>query len=161
MKKMLLLLGLTIAATPSAFASDNGPGCGIGAVVWKGKTGSSAHTSAGTTNALILPWKYIGISSGLFGCDVNKTVYNDSRQDLFVAQNMDNLVQNASSGQGDYLDALATLKGINEQDRDAFFNLAQTHFDEIFSSPESSATEVLAKIDLAMTGHQDLAKYVR
>lgn len=159
-RKLLGISFLALAASPIAAFADDGPGCGLGAQVWKGKSGLLAHTSAGTTNGTFYN-KYFGITSGTLGCDGESVVYNDIEQKVFVSSNMDNLQQEIAQGSGDHLEALAQLKGVSETDRDAFYEVAQDNYDQMFSSDSTNYETVLAALDVAMTNHSTLAKYIQ
>lgn len=161
MKKTLIGISFfALAATPFISFADSGPGCGLGATVWKGKTGSSAHTSAGTTNGILMN-KQLGITFGTLGCDSNAVVYNDVEQKVFISNNLDNLQQEIAQGSGEHLLALAGLKGVSSNDQDAFFAIAQENYTKMFSSDSVDHETVIAVLDLAMMSNVQLAKYIK
>jgi hypothetical protein len=78
----------------------------------------------------------------------------------FLDDNMEKVARDMSSGQGESLDALANLMGVQPADKAAFF--AQTHenFSEIFSGDAVSSTEVMDNLQSVMQQDAALARYV-
>ena len=148
-----------IAALAPLALADNGPGCGPGAELWKGKTGLFAHSSAGTTNGTFFS-PFAGLISGTSGCDNPGVVSNDYQQQVFVALNMDDLAQDVAKGNGHHISSMATLMGIEPVDHEAFFKLSQENYGTIFKSDSTDVRQVLnALSDLLMQDSQ-LSRYV-
>ncbi|MDH5301508.1 MAG: DUF3015 domain-containing protein [Gammaproteobacteria bacterium] len=160
MKRALISgLLLSVVALP-VMAGNEGPGCGLGNQIWKGKSGLMAHISAGTTNSSFSNQAF-GITSGTLGCNQNAVASNELEKKVFVASNIDDLAQDIAQGNGQHLSSLAALMGIEEQDKDAFFSLTQSNFENIFNSEEPTYKEVLAALDSTMATDQRFAHYVR
>ncbi|MOA62593.1 hypothetical protein D3C78_1880650 [compost metagenome] len=66
-----------------------------------------------------------------------------------------------AQGQGEALDAYATLLGIEQGDRAHFARVAQANFSSIFVSPETTGDQVLANTLDVMSRDQQLARYVK
>ncbi|MDH5377911.1 MAG: DUF3015 domain-containing protein [Gammaproteobacteria bacterium] len=162
MKRILSIAMVACFAAPFvANAGNNGPGCGLGTNIWKGKTGLLAHTSAATTNGS-LSNGWFGITSGSLGCNGDDVVSNEYQKKVFVASNIDSLATDISRGSGDHLESLAALMGVQSQDRDAFYSLAQRNYDEIFKSENTNDYQtVLSALDTAMRSDQQLSKYIQ
>jgi hypothetical protein len=159
MKRALLCSSLALAlASPLAFA-DSGPGCGLGAQVWKGKTGLVAHTSAGTTNGTVTS-PLAGLVSGTSGCENPGVVSNEYQKKTFVSMNMDDLAKDIAQGSGDYLTSMAALMGIAEADQKRFFELSQSNYEVIFSSATQSYDDVIAALNEVVAADSHLAHYV-
>ncbi len=159
MKRVLfsgLLLSMSVLPV---LAANNGPGCGIGQQIWKGKTGLFAHTSAATTNGS-LSNQLFGITSGSLGCNKDAVAYNDLEKKAFVASNIDDIAKDVAQGNGDHLASLASLIGIETQDKDAFFTLAQNNYENIFQSEDLNYNNVLAALDNAMETDVRFIRYV-
>lgn len=156
MKK--IMYGLVVLSISSFAFADNGPGCGLGAQVWKGKTGLVAHTSAGTTNGTVSS-PLSGLLSGTSGCENPGVVSNEYQQKVFVAMNLDDLAKDAARGSGDHLTSMATLMGIEKIDQQIFFQLTQLKYEHIFSSSAVGYEEVLAGFNNAMLDDARLAQY--
>ncbi len=159
MKKLITLSAtLLIASIPFATqAEETGGGCGLGAVVLEGKEGKGAHIGAALLNNLVIPnTTFMTTGGGLMGCDPTQTVKNEEATEIFVASNMDQLSTEAAQGGGEYLNVLADLMGIADEDREAFQLVAQQNYDQLFAS---DAKGVIESMELAMLSDSNLSKY--
>lgn len=149
---------LLLTAAPIAQAEEDGAGCGLGAVVMEGKDGRGANIAASVLNGLIPNTFFMTTGDGLMGCDPTQTVQNDEATEIFVARNMDQLSSEAAQGGGDYLNVLADLMGIADEDREAFKKVTQENFDQLFLHSDD-AQGVIQTIETAMLNDSSLAKY--
>ena len=160
MKKSLMIvasLALTTAFTVNA--AETGGGCGLGAMVMDGKSGKGPQIAAAILNNLVIPNTFfMTTGGGLMGCDPTHTVQREEAKKIFVASNMDKLTIDAAKGQGDHLEALAYLIGVENQDLAAFQKLSQSRFDSVFDADQPE--QILAALDQAMLSDSALAKYV-
>ena len=160
-KEILIGIALTAMIPASvAFAAETGGGCGLGKVILQGKTGTTNNAAASFLNGYFFPPSF-AMTTGTSGCDVNKVVSNDRQRDVFVAFNLDNLSADIAKGQGDYLVTLASVMGIADEDRSAFFTLAQSKYTALFTSSDTGAREMLSALDSTMLADSQLAKYVK
>ncbi|MFT6303117.1 MAG: hypothetical protein ACI9XK_004057 [Granulosicoccus sp.] len=160
MKKLIVSSAIVLLSvmTP-AQAEENGSGCGLGAVVMEGKDGKGANIAASILNILPIPNTFfMTTGGGIMGCDPTQTVQNDEATEIFVARNMDRLATEAAQGGGDYLNVLADLIGIADEDRDAFRKVTQDNFDQLFLN-NGDAKRVISTIETAMLNDSNLAKY--
>ena len=139
MKKVSMLVAGAALAFPM-LASAN-PGCGLGSQVFEGQEGVFAHVLAATTNGTSGNQTF-GMTSGTLGCDTSKPVVAAA---VFLNDNMDQVAEDMSQGEGEALDALAELLGVS--DKDAFAATTQQHFNQIFTSETATAEEVMANIE--------------
>ena len=160
MKKLIACSAmLLVSAAPLVQAQEDGAGCGLGAVVMEGKEGKGANIAAALLNGLVIPNTFfMTTGDGLMGCDPTQTVQNDEATEIFVARNMDQLSSEAAQGGGDYLNVLADLMGIADEDRDAFKKVTQDNFDQLFLNSDD-AKGVIETIEIAMLNDASLAKY--
>lgn len=162
MKKLIAstaLLVVTALPVAQVQAQETGAGCGIGAAIMEGKSGKGAQIVAGILNNLILPATFfMTTGDGMMGCDPTQTVKRDEVTEIFVASNMDQLSTEVAQGGGDYLNVLAELMGIAEEDKAAFQQVAQQNYDQLFLT-DGSAKSVIQSIETAMLAHDNLAKY--
>lgn len=160
LKKTLVGFSFAICVMPfaSAYAANDGSGCGLGQLILEGKSGKGANIGAAILNNAIFP-QTSAMSTGTMGCDTSKTVQNTHERDIFVAQNRDNLNIDMAQGQGDYLTSLAYIMGINEKDTDSFYRLTQAKFEEL--NEPRTAQDMLAKLDDIMINDKTLSKYVQ
>lgn len=136
--------------------SDNGPGCGLGKLLWSG-AGSGQNkivqqVLAATTNGTFGNQTF-GITSGTSGCTNDGLVKNDQKVIVFASINFDNLKQDMARGQGEYLASLAELMDVSAKDQAGFFVLTQENFATIFASEETTPSEMLSALKQTMSAH--------
>ena len=160
MKKLIALSAtLLITAIPVAQAQDTGSGCGLGAEVLDGKSGKGSHIAAALLNQLVIPnTTFMTTGGGLMGCDPTQTVQKEQATEIFVASNMDQLSSEAAQGGGEYLNVLADLMGIADEDRVAFHRVAQENYDNLFMT-DGDAKRVIESMETAMLTDNSLSKY--
>lgn len=160
MKKLIALsAALLVTAMPVVHAQDTGSGCGLGAQVLNGQSGKGAHIAAAILNGLVIPnTTFMTTGGGLMGCDPTQTVKNEEATEIFVASNMDQLSTEVAQGGGAYLNVLADLMGIADEDRAAFQDVAQQNYDALFLT-DGDAKRVIETIETAMLNDISLSKY--
>ncbi len=168
MKKLGIALSALVmsAASTTAMAEEVGSGCGLGKMIFEGKSGKGANIAAAIINDVIIPKTFFMTTASIMdepilGCDPNETVMRDEERDSFVASNLDNLSQEAAQGHGEHLAALADIIGIDKADQPTFFDLAQQEYDLLFPASEQSPEQVMASLNAAMAQHPELARYSR
>ena len=156
-----LLLGVLSVASAGAFAdAAGGNGCGWGNMVFEGQRGFVPHFLATTTNGTSGNATF-GMTSGTNGCDTSAKLGYGGRS-LFAMNGMlDNIAEDMAQGQGEALDAYATLLGIEKQDRAHFAQVTHKHFGEIFASESATGEEVLAATLDVMSRDGRLARYAK
>jgi hypothetical protein len=131
--------------------SAGGKGCGWGNMVFEGQRGLVPHLLATTTNG----------TSGTNGCDSSVRLGYGGRS-LFAMNGMlDNIAEDMAQGQGEALDAYATLLGVEQADRAHFAKVTHEHFSTIFASPDATGEQVLAATLDVMSRDQQLARYAK
>ncbi|MBL1260646.1 MAG: DUF3015 family protein [Thiotrichaceae bacterium] len=153
-------VALLLLSSPVIAFADNGPGCGLGAELWKGQTGLVAHSSAGTTNGTFSS-PLSGLLSGTSGCENPGMVSNEYQKKVFVSMNMDDLAQDIAKGSGDHLSSLASLMGIDKDDQSAFYSLTQQSYEQIFASSVDDHSHVIAALDDVMRTDDRFVRYVQ
>jgi len=111
--KKLIAGALLMGASTLAFAQ---PGCGVGAMIWKGQSGIAPHVLAATTNGTFGNQTF-GMTTGTLGCQTNQSVQSMA---MYMDSNIDKVARDMSRGNGENLDTLAVLLGVDEADRDSF-----------------------------------------
>lgn len=155
MKKTVL--AMTLAVAPLAtLAAETGPGCGWGAMLMDGQNGLVPNVLAATTNGTFGNQTF-GMTSGTAGCDPNQTVKRAAAD--FLDDNMEKVARDMSAGQGESLDTLANLMGVQSADRAAFFALAHENFSTIFSGEAVTSTEVMDNLLSLMKQDPTLTHY--
>ncbi len=64
----------------------------------------------------------------------------------FVEANFDQLRSDMAVGEGEYLSALAALLAIDDADKDQFYTLTRSNFDQLFSSSKTTPEELVANL---------------
>ena len=155
MKK--LIAGAVIATVSSlTMAADTGPGCGLGTMIFKGKTGVGPHILAATTNGSFGNQTF-GMTSGTLGCNVNEAIVSTA---MYMNNNMDNIARDMSRGEGENLTTLAVLLGVEQQDRNEFAATLQQNFATIFPTESTTSDEAVQAIINVMMENDSLTKYV-
>ena len=159
MKKLLVTVLLGLLYTGAAVAKDS-TGCGIGSIIFDGKTGVFPQILAVTTNGSVSGNQTFGISSGTLGCDQNGTISSSVKLSMFTGSNMEHLAQDMSRGHGEALATMADLMGIKDQDKAGFYALTQRDFARIFPNDRTTADHVITTVKAEMSKDPVLAKYV-
>lgn len=156
-----LVLGVLSLASVGAFAdAAGGNGCGWGNMVFEGQRGLAPHLLATTTNGTSGNATF-GMTSGTNGCDTSGALGYEGRSMLAMNGMLDSIAEDMAVGQGEALDAYATLLGIESQDRAHFAKVTHEHFGTIFSGADVTSEQVLAATLEVMSRDTQLARYVK
>lgn len=158
MKRIFVMAVIGVVASAGLALADNDIGCGLGTQVWEGKSGLLPKVLGATTNGT-LGNQTFGISTGTLGCKQEGVITAEARTAMFAGANIDRLAREMAAGQGETLDTLASLIGIADADKPAFFHLTKSNFGEIFFSDRVSAGEMLGTINRLMATSPQLAQY--
>lgn len=148
-----------LAAGPGLSMADSGPGCGFGQQIFAGQSGLMAHVLAATTNGSSSN-QLFGLSFDSLGCDGESVITAEFQRNVFVANNLDSIAQDAAKGGGAHLQSLATLMQMPDTDAQKFFRLTQVHYDELFGQPAGDYSAWLAKLDSTLASDPALSRYV-
>lgn len=151
--KKLIAGAILLGASTVTFAQ---PGCGVGAMIFKGQSGVGPHVLAATTNGTFGNQTF-GMTTGTLGCNTNQSVQSMA---LYMDSNVDKIARDMSRGEGENLDTLAVLLNIEAGDRETFRTLLQDNFAAIFPSSETTSGEAVEAIVSLMEQNAALAKYV-
>lgn len=144
---------------PSAQAQQNNIGsCGWGAKLFDGQSGIAPQVLAVTTNGTSGNQTF-AITSGTSGCTQNGTVKSSWKTAMFIDNNMNRLALDISAGQGETLDSLAALVGVDAANKDRFNNVLKSNFDSIFPTDSVSSGQVYASLKAVLAGDSELAHY--
>ncbi|GGX64895.1 DUF3015 family protein [Saccharospirillum salsuginis] len=156
MKKVLLTAGLTIALSGTAMA-QSGPGCGLGSMLFKGKSGTVNHVLASITNGIYSNQAF-GMSTGTLGCDTSQPIeYTEVA--AYMDANLDQVAVDMARGEGESLDGLATLLDVPASERAAFAATAQANFTRIFPSAETTRETAVEELMAVLREDEALAEY--
>lgn len=156
-----LLCATSVAATAAEESGDTGGGgggCGWGNMVWEGKRGLPSYLLASTTNATSGNATF-GMTSGTNGCDTTKRIGYGGKSWLGLAGMIDSIAEDMAQGQGEALDAYATLLGVEQADRAHFAKVTHDNFERIFTRQDVTGEEVVAATLQVMRQDPRLARY--
>ncbi|MCP3978868.1 MAG: DUF3015 domain-containing protein [bacterium] len=158
--RKLIVLGLAVAFLVAGTAqADNSTGCGLGSMLFEGKSGVFPQILAVTTNGT-LGNQTFGISSGTLGCDPKGTVVYNAAVQRYMGERLDPIAADMSQGGGEDLDALAGLIGVTDEDKAAFFQLTKSNFEKIFPTAETTAEEALLNLQVLMSADDRMMGYL-
>lgn len=144
---------LVVSASASA---DSGPGCGIGTMLFEGKTGTFSHVLAATTNGSYGNQTF-GMTSGTLGCDTSQSIQVAT---LYMDSNFDKVAADISKGDGEALSALSELIGVDAKDKALFNALLKDNFTLVFPSDKTTANQAIENIVELMKQDAALKKYL-
>ncbi|MEH0862708.1 MULTISPECIES: DUF3015 family protein [Halobacteriovorax] len=124
--KKLLCAALFTVLTSTAFAAHGPAGCGLGAVIFEGKSGLALNALAGITNGIFSNQTF-AMSTGTLKCEDAKTARVAAVS--FVENNMIALSSDIAKGEGESLDAYLALINATNADK----NILKSNFDLIFA----------------------------
>jgi hypothetical protein len=155
MKRKLLLIALSGVFCAGVAQADN-TGCGLGTTVWEGQSGMAPQILAVTTNGT-LGNQTFGITFGTLGCKKDGIVRSPVA--MFTGGNMDRLARDMSIGEGEALETLAELLGIEAEHKGAFYQTVKTNFGAIFPTADVTAEQVLDAVHDVMAQDTVLSRY--
>lgn len=158
MKKILAVA--ILAGMSSMSFADADVGCGVGSILWAGQAGLVPKVLAATTNG-IFGNQTFGISTGTLGCQQDGVISSRVRLTMYTGSNIEKLARDMSVGQGESLNVLADLMGVQSQDKAAFFQTSRDHFGSIFAPQNQNAGQVLNALQAVMAKDTQLAQYVK
>ncbi|HAS61325.1 MAG TPA: hypothetical protein DCS35_01395 [Vibrio sp.] len=159
MKKLLAVAALAATLPLSQVAmADQDIGCGLGTMIFDGKSGKVFKVLGATTNGTSGNQTF-GITFGTLGCDGNGTISSSEKLALFIDGNMDNLARDIAKGEGETLATLSEVWGVQEADKATFNTLAQENFAEVFKSENVTSQEVFANLNNLVAQNDALAGY--
>jgi hypothetical protein len=139
--------------TAGTATADNDIGCGVGTMVFEGKSGVGFKILGSFTNQIT--FQSISITFGLLNCGKSDTIT------AFTGSNLDQLASDMATGEGETLAALGTLLDISSADRASFYSLTQDNFTVLFPSETTTAGEVLTNLQFLMREDARLSFYAR
>ncbi|NGZ94572.1 MAG: orotate phosphoribosyltransferase [Nitrospira sp. WS110] len=141
---------IVFAQTGTSLAAwGDGPGCGLGKVVFEKEPKSILLQHLGST--LNVPSQPFALSTGVSGCTNNGMIVKQKQTTMFASLNFENLSQEIAQGRGEHLTSLATLMGVSSDRQAEFFSLAQERYLSLMQTGEVSPTAMLSALQVAMT----------
>lgn len=157
MKKTIIGIAL-LATSSSVFAvAPGGPNCGWGNMLFEGDSGIGSHFLASSTNGTSGNATF-GMTSGTNGCSVEgKLTYGGV---AMIGSMMNELTEDVARGDGEAMNAVAVLYGIQKEDRATFSSTMHQNFNTLFPNEAVTAEQVMASMNKLMKADSRLAKYL-
>ncbi|MGH7260078.1 MAG: DUF3015 family protein [Nitrospiraceae bacterium] len=134
-----------------------GPGCGLGAQVFKDGPKTMLHQSMAATTNVVFSQTF-AITTGTWGCTNNGKFVSIEHATLFANLNFDNLSQEMAQGGGEHLASLAVILGVPAEQQPEFFALTQEKYPSLMRAGEESPAAMIKTLDDAMAAHPVLVK---
>jgi hypothetical protein len=150
--KRLLTASMLLATSSLAFAQ---PGCGVGAMIWKGQSGIVPHVLAATTNPIAS--QTVSMTLGLAGCNTNENVQSMA---MLIHSRGEVIASEISRGEGENLEAMAVALKVQPVDRPEFYSVLKNNFATIFPSSDTTSGEAVDAIVALLEKNESLSKYV-
>ena len=78
---------------------------------------------------------------------------------MFIQSNMTKLTKDISIGEGETLDALSSIIGVEQDDKKIFNSALKSNYSNIFSSSNVNSNDVTLSIKNVLEKNASLAKY--
>jgi hypothetical protein len=157
MKKIIAGLVLLSTASVANATSAGGEGCGWGQALFSGSSGTASHVLAATTNPFSGNNTF-GMTSGTNGCSTTGTLSYGGKS--VVSAIMNEFSEDVARGNGDALNTVAVVYGVEQKDREVFAQVMHENFAVIFPNEDVTADEMIASIEEVMKSDARLSKYV-
>ncbi len=157
MKKIIAGLVLLSASTTASAVAPGGENCGWGNMLFEGQTGLGAHIIASLTNGTSFNNTF-GMTFGTNGCSTSGTLTYGGAS--MVSSIMGEFSEDVARGDGDAMDTVAVVYGVDKQDRETFAKVMHENFAVIFPSEDVTAAEMMASMEAVMKADATLSKYI-
>ena len=158
MKQTLIAAGFLLSPVLASADAPLGADCGWGNMLFDGQSGFVPHILASTTNGSTYN-NIIGAIAGTNGCSFDGALGYGGTSMISMSDFMDDISHDVAQGEGEALDALMVMIGIEHQDRSLFKKVAHENFDVIFSSADVTAKGMLSSLTEVMKNDAVLSKY--
>lgn len=156
MKKIITCAVLLTASTGAFAEAPGSAGCGWGQLLFDGQSGTAPHVLAVTTNGTSGNNTF-GMTTGTNGCNTSGKLSYGGKS-LFASV-MNEFSEDAAAGNGEALNAVAVMLGVEPQDRKTFAEVTHQNFKVIFPSENTTADEAMNSLNEVIKADTRLAKY--
>ncbi len=147
---MALMIAGALFLTPAkkVEAAYGMAGCGLGAVIMGPKNDLSTQLVAAIINGVanyFVGLQTFAITSGTLECTDKGVIKAEMEQKVYAYNNFDNLRQDMARGEGETLTSFAFLMGCEANSVDAFGEMTQNNYEQIFTeeaTPDSLVSDV-------------------
>jgi hypothetical protein len=157
MKKIIAGLALLSASSVAMAEAPGGPNCGWGNLLFEGQSGLGSHILASITNGTSGNNTF-GMTTGTNGCSTSGTLTYGGAS--MVSSIMGEFTEDVAAGEGDALDTVAVIYGVEQQDRATFAKVMHENFAVLFPDENVTADDMMASIEQLMKADSTLSKYI-
>jgi len=157
MKKIIAGLVLLSASSVANAGAAGGNDCGWGQALFEGQTGPAPHVLGLTTNGTSGNNTF-GVTTGTNGCSSSGTLTYGGQN--MVSAIMNEFTEDVARGEGDALNTVAIVYGVEQKDRKTFAKVMHENFAVLFPTEDVTADEMMASIEELMKADDRLSKYV-
>lgn len=148
MKKLILAVGCLSMPMFSLMAvNQENVGAGLGTMLFQNQDGLISEVSAATTNDL-LGTQTFAITTGTSGATMPESIVDAKKTKEFMSANMDELAKDIAMGEGENLEALASLLAVKDVEK--FSSMLQENFDKLYASEDVTHLQLFDKITALM-----------
>lgn len=158
MKKLAIATLLLSASSTVLADAPGGPNCGWGNMLFEGKAGAGYHFMASIFNSSSGNNTF-GMTSGTNGCSTRGRLTYSGKNVMTVSQIMTEFSEDVAKGNGEALETVAVVFGIEKQDRTVFAEVAHANFEKLFPSENVTAEHVVETLVELLKSDARLAKY--
>lgn len=158
MKRLAAIL-VAVSMTPiAALAAGNHPmaGCGLGYLLLSNKENEKVMQVLGATTNGTFGSQTFGISSGTSGCTQDGAVKLARAAEVFAEVNFESLRQEMAAGQGEYVNAFASLLARTEAQQTEMVRFLQSSYSDLFPSADTRSDEMLSTLSAKLSERPDL-----
>lgn len=158
MKKIAILV-LAATVLPSlALATGNHPmaGCGLGYLLLSNKENSKVMQVVGATTNGTFGSQTFGISSGTSGCTEDGAVKIARATEVFAEVNFEALRHEMAAGEGEYVNAFASLLGASDAARPQMVRFFQQQYGALYPTSSTDSAEMLQRLSEKLAQHPEL-----
>ena len=156
MKKTIISIALLGMSSSAMAAAPGGPDCGWGNMLFDGQSGIGPHFLASSTNGTSGNATF-GMTTGTNGCSADGKLSYGGKS--LLGSIMGEFSEDVARGEGEALNAVAVMYGVEQQDRASFASAMHANFQTLFPSEDVTAEEVMASMNEIMKADAQLAKY--
>ncbi|MCK5262959.1 MAG: DUF3015 domain-containing protein [Gammaproteobacteria bacterium] len=156
MKKTIISIALLGLSSSAMAASPGGPDCGWGNMLFDGQAGIGPHFLASITNGTSGNATF-GMTTGTNGCSADGTLTYGGAS--LLGSIMGEFSEDVARGDGEALNTVAVMYGVEQQDRASFATAMHSNFQTLFPNENVTAEEVMASMNEIMKADAQLAKY--
>ena len=157
--RKVIALGLMATLLPTlALAKGNHPmaGCGLGYLLLSNKDNDKVTQVLGATTNGTFGTQTFGISSGTSGCTEDGAVKVARATEVFAEVNLASLRQDIAAGQGEYVNAFASLLGATDANRGQMVSFLKAEYQNLFPTSDTGSTEMLNTLAQKLASHPEL-----